>query len=236
MINRNSNRVAVQSFIPKFSDADILRVVIHSDFWRTLFLRQKEAIWMFAKAIFNIKLEMFISPIRMVLHGSHGRRTTGVFIVVMSCLMMIGFNAKTPWGIAANLFPFAAPILPFFMTPAQLTDSTFGEIRSANMMYFWMGYLVISSIHLLVIYKQKVDVIPPTKRGVSWLYLFVFKHIYIPENFVILIIEPILVVAIGYGLHAYSIDSVMGLFLIISGLCLFIQEFYDTIMRVTTKE
>jgi len=233
MSRRRKNNIHKPSFVPKFSDPDILRSIMQSSIWKSLFMGKKDALWTFLKAIYYLKTEMFISPIRSVLRHSHGRRTMGIFITLMSGLMIIGFNAKTPWGVSANIFPFLAPILPFFMDGEQMKLSAFDSIHSTNLLYFWVGYLVISTLHLWKIYRRKSQNINPSKRGFSWLHGILFKHLKVSEKVVQLIIEPALVTGLGYGLHYYGIDSALGLFLIIAGICIFFQELQDAVIGFT---
>ena len=231
MINRGRHRAEKPSFIPKFSDADLLRSVIQSKIWKALFMSKKEAVWILLKAIYYLKSEMFIAPIRAVFRHSFGYRVTGLFITLMSTLMIIGFNAKTTWGASANLFPFIAPLMPFFMDGEQMHLSAFEAVRSEYLMYFWMGYLGISIVHLCRIYRGNQQRSSAVKRGDSWLYGLVFKHMRLSETQVQLIIEPLIVIGLGYGLIEYSIDKPCGIFMVISGGCLFVQELQDAVMR-----
>lgn len=230
MINRNQGRAHQPSFVPKYSDPDIIRSVLKSDIWKYIFLRDKKAFWLLFKALVFLKMEMFISPIKAVLRYGHGKRTTGIIITLMSTLMLIAFNTNNVVGYLATFFPFITPVLPFLMTGDHIISATFFAIRSEALLIFWMAYLVISSIHLLCIYKgigttQSL----PTKRGTSILYMLLFKHFRLSENVVEHFLEPLLAVSIGYFLMSSGVDFTFGLFLIIAGSCLFIQESYDAV-------
>jgi len=232
MINRNQNRAIKPSFVPKFSDPDILKNVLNSDIWKHLFLREKKAVWIFLKAIVLLKMEMFISPVRSAFRYGHGKRIMGLFILVMSALMMIAFNTHHLAGYFATFFPLAAPVVPFFMSGEQLINAAFVDIRSVNLMYFWIGYLVVSAIHLTCIYTGFGDTHKaPFKRGTSILYVLIFKHIKVSEIVVQRFIEPTIIGGLGYWLCASGVDFTFGLLLIISALCLFIQECYDAVLQ-----
>ena len=235
MINRSQSRVHTPSFIPKFSDPDLLRVVLQSNIWKSMFMRKPEALWTLLKALFYLKSEMFIAPLRAVLRHSFGKRTTGIFITLMSTLMIIGFNANTPWGLAANIFPIIMPILPFFMEGSQITESTFGSIHSVNMVYFWIGYLVIATIHLVRINRVPEAAKSPTRRGSSWLYDLGLKKLGLSEELIQLVLEPILVLSLGWFLWHTQLDTTVGLFLLIGGGCLFFQELQDAVMRYAMR-
>ncbi len=177
-------------------------------------------------------MEMFISPLKAVLRYAHGKRTTGIIITLMSVLMMIAFNTNNIIGYLATFFPLAAPIMPFLMTGDQIINATFFAIRSEPLLIFWMAYLVISTIHLLCIYKGVGTThLAATKRGTSILYGLLFKHFKLSEYTVEQFIEPLLAISIGYFLISSGVDFTFGLFLIIAGTCLFIQESYDAVSK-----
>jgi hypothetical protein len=232
MINRNDDRVAKPSFVPKFSDPDIIRAVLNSEIWKHLFLGEKKAAWLFFKAIVLFKMELFISPLRSVLRYGHGRRTTGIIITLMSALMMIAFNTNYVVGYLATFFPLAAPVIPFFMTSDQILAATIADIRSQYLLFFGIVYLVISIIHLVFIYKGGGTTHSiPTRRGTSLLYALLFNHLKLPEYIVQCFIEPILAISIGYVLLSSGTDFTCGLFLIIAGTCLGFQECFDGVSK-----
>ena len=230
MINRNTEREVRPSFIPKFSDPDIIKAVLSSDFWRHVFLGERKALWMFAKAIVLLKIEMFSSPLRMYLRYGHGRRTVGAVITLMSATMMMAFNTRHLAGALATFFPLAAPIVPFFMDGEELWYALFTGARSESLLYFWLGHLALSMIHLVRVYRRSGQAISPTGRGSSILY-HVFKHMGISEHMVQLLAEPLLVGLAGYALVRTGADFTFGLFLLIAAACLFSQEGFDAVKR-----
>ena len=235
MINRNNRRINTPSFVWKWSDEDVIRSVLKTELWRLILMGRPQAMWIMFRAVFNLKVEMFVAPQRAVLRVDHGQRTTGIFITIMSTIMMIGFNSNTIFGIIATALPLGSPILPFIMSGEQITQSTFTHIRSPALMVFWMVYLLISTVHLIRIYRRKKKKIrgqcAPMKRGNSWLYIWIFKRLNWPEHIVQRFIEPLLVFTIGYVLTASNADLAFGIFLMIGALCLFFQEVYDGVSR-----
>ncbi len=235
MINRPNKRVHRMSFVPKFSDADIVRTIIRSRIWRAFFINKRDAVWELLKGLFYFKSELFISPIKSLLRHSHGHRTMGYIIVIMAMLMMIGFNSKSIWGVLINVFPFAAPLWVGMVDESEYSILIFENIQSQNLLYFWMGTTALSLFHMIKIHLRKEAVVVPTKRGDSWLYQGLFKHMKMSEDRVQILIEPILICGIGAALIHYKVDPVFGLFLAISGVCLFLQEMQDTILRITMR-
>ena len=233
MIHRNTKRYHTMTFVPKFSDADIMRTVIRSRIWRAFFINQKDAVWEFLKGLFYFKSELFISPVRSLLRHSHGHRTMGYIITIMSMVMMAGFNSKSIWGVLINVFPFMAPLWVGMVDEDQYSTLIFENIQSQNLLYFWMGTTAVSLFHMIKIHVRKQADVSPIKRGDSWLYQGVFKHTKISEEWVQNLIEPMIICGVGAGLIYFKIDFVFGLFLVISGVCLFIQEMQDTILRTT---
>lgn len=231
MINRPEERAIKPSFIPKYSDPDILKEVLNSDFWKHLFLGEKAGVWLAFKALFFLKNEMFISPVKAVLRFDHGKRTIGVFMTVMSTFLMIAFNTTYMVGYLATFFPFAAPVVPFFMSGEDMLVATFVSVKSNALLYFWMTYLVISLIHLIRMYKGWGSPETPTTRGHSFLYKAIFRHLRLSEASTKIYIEPVLVGGIGYYLLASGTDFTFGLFLLIAAGCLFFQEIFDALMR-----
>jgi len=160
----------------------------------------------------------------------------GLFILVMSALMMIAFNTHHLAGYFATFFPLAAPVVPFFMSGEQLVNAGFVDIRSVNLMYFWIGYLVVSAFHLGCIYTSLGDTHKaPVKRGTSILYTLLFKYMGVPEYIVQRFIEPIILIGLGYWLCTSGTDFTLGLFLIIGAVCLFVQECYDAVLQFSMR-
>ena len=236
MINRNQKRKTVPSFVPKFSDPDIILGVLNSYIWKHLFLGEKRALWIFVKAIIALKVEMFISPLRAFLRYGHGKRTTDITVVVMATLMMIAFNTKALVGYLATFFPLAAPFVPFTVPADQLLILAFVDIRSPALLYFWIGYLTVSIFHLIMIYKGWGNTQFPSKRGTPILYTIIFKYLRVPEAIVQRFIEPILVSIAGYVLISTEADFTFGLFLIIAAICLFLQEIYDAVVKFSISQ
>ena len=233
MINRNYGRDIKPSFVPKFSDPDLIKGILDAEFWRLVFFRDKKVVWLLFKALVSLKLERFMAPLRAVFRYNHGRRTIGVMISLMSALMMIAFNTHYAVGYLTTFFPFMAPAVPFFMTGEEIKDATFLNIRSQFLMIFWMGYLVISSLHLGRLYKGLGNIEAPTKRGKSWLQTLIFRHFKLKETIVQRFIEPFLAGMIGYVLLSTGYDFTFGLFLMIASTCLFIQEIYEAVRQFT---
>ncbi len=236
MINRNNERITKPSFVPKFSDPDIIKAIVSPDFWRHVFLGEKKAVWLFFMALVNLKMEMFISPLRMCLRYNHGRRTIGVTITLMSMLMMMAFNTDYLIGALATFFPLVAPIVPFFMDGEELGQAVFVEIRSGYLMVFWMGHGLLSSVHLVRVYRGWGEPASPTGRGSSLLYHLVFKYLKMPEHVVQRLVEPLLVGITGYVLVSTGVDFTLGLFLIIAAACLFVQEGLDAVMKFSIAQ
>ncbi|MCB0518512.1 MAG: hypothetical protein H6577_10040 [Lewinellaceae bacterium] len=231
MINRNTERVVKPSFLPKFSDADIFKGVVNSEFWGHVFLGEKKALWIVFKGLLSLKIEMFVSPLRMTLRYNHGRRTVGIVIILLSATMMMAFNTQSFLGALSTFVPFAAPIVPFFMSWEEISSSLFTEIRSEALMVFWMAYGALSALHLMLVYLRKDGDAPPAGRGTSWLHRLVFQHFKVAETAVQRVVEPFLVGVVGYLLIGTDTDFTFGLFLIIAAACLFVQEVFDAVMQ-----
>lgn len=223
------NTVKKPSFLPKYSDADIFRNVLSSSIWKDLFLQKREAAFIFVKAMLLLKIEMFALPIRAVLHFNIGYRSTGLITTIMSTLMVCAFNTLHLVGYLATFFPFVAPIIPFLMSPSQLYQAVFIDIRSVYLLAFVAIFLIANLGHLAWIFLNKNKDVFPSSRGTSWLHLLIFDRLNVNESWVTIIVEPVLIGSIGYGI--LSIDFTFGLYLLISSICLFAQEFYDGISK-----
>lgn len=235
MINRATQQTTTQSFLPKYCDTDILKSLVNSDVWQHIFLGNKQGVWLITKGLFFLKLEMFALPIRNFLRFNHGSRTIGITIIVLSTLMMIAFNTQYMVGYVATFFPFAAPIIPFFMTSDDMIIATFFAVKSNLLLKFWIGFLIVSIIHLIRIYVGWGNFDSPTKRGRSILHTLIFRHIRISEKMVKQFIEPLLVSSIGYYCLSAGVDYTLGLFLMIAAFCLFFQENYEALLNFAMK-
>ena len=235
MINRSHNRAHIPSFIPKYSDPDILKAVVNSDIWKHLFLGEKKAVWLLFKALFFLKLEMFISPVKAVLRYNHGNRTIGVFITLMSALMMIAFNTQYIVGYFATFFPLAAPVIPFFMSDNEIFTAIFLSIKSTTLLLFWMIYVLLSGIHLIRMYRGWGNPETSFMRGHSIMHGLIFKHFRLSETLIKHYIEPLIIGGVGYYLLSMNIDFTFGLFLMIAAGCLFFQETYDAVLKFSMK-
>lgn len=236
MINCNRKRVNNPSFVPKFSDPDIIKAVVNSDFWKYLFLGDKKAFWLFFKAIVNLKTEMFISPLKTVLRYGHGRRTIGIMITLLSAFMMMAFNTESVIGALATFFPFVAPAIPFLITGEELKTALFVNIRSVALMYFWLVYLVLSIVHLVWVYQGSDETLPPSIRGIPILHVLLFRYWGISPYAVRQFVEPILAAGIGYILINTDTDFTFGLFLIIAAACLFFQELVEAVKQFSLTQ
>lgn len=230
MINRNNDiRSAKPSFVPKFSDPDILKAVLNSEFWGHIFLGEKKAAWLFFKALALLKTEMFVSPLRMYLRHGHGRRTVGVTITLLSASMMMAFNSESALGALATFVPFIAPAVPFFMSGKELWDILFVDIRSQYLMYFWTGYVIFSTVHLVRANRGRGTA--PAHRGTPFLQSLLSQK---PDGILQVLLpflEPMIAGGIGYALMASGMDTTFGLFLVIAASCLLFQEAYDAVMK-----
>lgn len=230
MINRNNGeRTAKPSFVPKFSDPDLLKAILNSDFWQHVFLGEKKAAWLFFKALALLKSEMFASPLRAYLRHGHGRRTVGAAITFLSATMMMAFNSESALGALATFLPFTAPAVPFFLSGGELWDILFVGIRSRYLMFFWMGYLLLSTVHLIRANRDRGAL--PAHRGTPLLQYLLpqgtdgFLRALVP------FLEAAITGATGYALLATGADSTFGLFLIIAASCLLFQEVFDAVMQ-----
>lgn len=229
MINRNKDRAAGTSFLPKFSDPDVFRAATSSEFWGHVFLGDRRALWLLTKALLFLKMEMFAAPLRACLRYGHGKRTTGVFITLSACAMMAAFNAEGPIGPLAAFFPVIAPLLPFIMGGAELWEVLFVDVRSRYLMYFWMAHLALSVVHLARAANRPSTA--PAHRGTSLLHVLGLKRLGIGEGSVQLCVEPALVAVLGHALMSTGTDWTFGLFLIIAASCLLLQEVFEAVMK-----
>jgi|GEM_PF-4571493 len=231
MIYRLNENASKPSFIPKFSDPDLIKAVINPAFWSQVFLGNQKAIWDLFKGLLLLKIEMFASPLRACLRYGHGRRTVGIGITFLTVTMLMAFNTEHLVGALATFFPLVAPIAPFFMSESEISDALFVDTRSEGLMYFWMAYLSLATAHLIGVYRRKGGAVPTGGRGTSILHTLVFRHIKVSEAVVQRLVEPILVGLTGHTLMHSGMDETFGLFLMIAAACLFAQEGYDAVMK-----
>ncbi len=229
MINHTNTRSKNPSFLPKFSDQDIIRGILNSDYWRHLFMGDAKAFWILGKAIISLKTQMFAAPTKAVLRFDFGKRTVGIIITVMTFLMMIAFNTTWLVGYLATMFPLAAPVIPLYMAGSQIHAAVFTDIRSSALLIFWIVYIILAAIHLVRVYKKWGSPHSATSRGSSVLYVLILRRAGMSERNVQLVIEPLLVALIGASLIWFEVDFTFGVFLCCSAFCLFCQEAYQSI-------
>lgn len=231
MIHRIAQQASRPHFIPKYADADIIKNVINSDYWKHLFMGDGKASWILIKAIVFFKMEMFIAPLRALLRINHGKRTIGFIIWVMSSLMMMAFNTQHLMGYLATFFPLAAPLMPVLFSAQEIYDALFVSIRSEAILCLWVAYLILAPIHMLRTYKGWGTIEGDTVHGTSLIHLLIGKPLKLSQGVSKIILEPVLIGGIGLYLMASNADFTCGLFLMISAACSAFHEARNAVMQ-----
>lgn len=229
MINRTNTQSKYPGFLPKYSDQDIIRGLLNSEYWRLLFLGDPKSLWVLGKAILGLKTQMFAAPIKAILRFDFGKRTLGIISILLTVLMMIAFNTTWLVGYVATLMPLVSPVIPLYMDGDQIYMAVFVDIRSSALLYFWMVYIVLAVVHLIRIYKGWGKPHSSSSRGRSVLHVLILGRAGMSERNVQLVVEPLLIALIGAGLIWLEADVTFGIFLCLSAFCLFCQEAYQAI-------
>ena len=231
MLHPKSNQAAKLRLVPYFGDLAMLLQFGRSKIWRQFYQGEKKPYWAIFIWLINVKIEMMALPSRAILRYNHGRHSTGVITGVWTFTLMMAFNAE--YGIAwlASFVPFVAPVLAFFLTPTEFVNHLTVDIRSPFLMGFLMVFTVAHLIHVIRIYAKIGNTDDHAKRGSSWLSLLLPKSSKLSEYYIQWLLEPLLVVALGYLAWVVREDMAFLAFMALSAFCMWLQETADGTYR-----
>ncbi len=229
--------------VPRYGDTLFLLGFLHWKGWPHLgywISRRRSNLSMFWWFIFSTMImfgtELFANSLRTFFRTSPGRNANGLIITLFSAFLIFAFNhAELPRVFAAQ----AATLGPCVILIAgywKEWDEIFTYIwnpESMSLLIFLYAYLLIGLVKVYGFYFMNWNnTHNKFKKGDSIFYRFLRKRVpYFKEDFYTIIYEPLIAIMAGWLVMTYAGDSVFGIFLITAGICLFIQEFIDGLVR-----
>ncbi len=226
MESKKSNHNFKLRLVKKYGDAAILLGFYTTDWWKTLITKPPLAFWQMFRGYIRFLTAIFANAIGALFRYKHGYQTTGLTLPFCTIVLLVLFNSNM---VVFGLKPIMLPVAPFIYLFADMQDKwdwIIDDIHSVPMAVFTVLYTMISLIHTAMIYIGWGNP-DTTKRGNSWLYEFVLKKSGLfTEAFTQAIIEPVLIVLIGWLFWALG-DPVFAVFLWIGAACVFTQDGLD---------
>lgn len=212
--------------IKRYGDSEILLGFYTTTWWTDLIKEGgKIAFWKLFVSSLKFVLALFSDAVGSIFRYKHGIMSKGWILTFYTAVLIILFNSTACYHIFK---PFIFWFTPFFCFAGvdKVIIWTLDEVHSYNLLAFGFLYLMLSAVHVVVTYVGKGNK-EASKRGESWLYQFLFRYAgFIPESVIQIVIEPALTFLMGWHFW-HSGDAVFGVFLYVSAVCLFTQDYLD---------
>lgn len=224
-----------------FGDGELLLRFSKSKFWTKLVTKGGKPHLVIINEMWYMMIGMLAYNASVFFRYRYGSRTTGVVMTLSTGLQMIAVNSDYLYLIAKPFYPFFAPVLFFFKDKEYWQMLVFDRIHSQAMMYYILGFAILSFFHTASIYLGFGDKTDPTKRGKSLLHEYVFKYSTVMNEYIIqAAIEPLIVGGVACLFWFYLGDKIFGLYLGMSGTAMLAQEVmdrtYQTRMRMSVNQ
>lgn len=219
-----------------YGDTDLLVSVFSSKFWGLLISDKPIGIPL-TKLILTFGVEMYSYSVRVFLRVNPGKRSGGWLLFLLTAGMMLSFNhVSIPWSIAPALtilYPFYFTLLFLFNDwPQGWPQDWFISIKSIPMQIFTILFCLRASIQIAgVLFFSMVNPHNDISRGDSLIYKVLPDKSKVEEEFVKVYVEPTLVFILGLILFKTVGELVLGKFLMIAAISLFIQEQYENAIK-----
>ena len=227
MITEQSNHNIKPRKTVKISDAAIIWGAYTTLFWKTLLYKSwSETFLLFIRQYlrFNkaILASLFWSPFRF----KAGSQTIGLISMIFAASFLLSYNSVHVPILLKPLATFCVPFSPFFKTQEELYQLLFVDIHSQFLLIYTGMFIVSACIHLIMIWLGKSN--PSlTKRGNSWLVLGLSRLMPVNEFVICALVEPLIVVGIGFAAWKYAGDVHFLVFMILIALAETAQQLLD---------
>ena len=216
----------------KIGDLAVIYSLIYSPAYKYLFTKQWPKIidlcvvyyFRFSRALYAF---IYWSPIRYKI----GSQTVGVFALLLGAAnCMIGYNSQEVHNIFKPFSLFITPFLLFGRPKEAWLDFICVNIESKFLLFYSGGVLLSGFVHLMMIWMGKGNK-SMSKRGNSYLVLFLSKRIKVNEYFICGVLEPLFFIGIALLLWFEFDDRHGAIFLGVATLSETIQQLLDQVNK-----
>lgn len=200
--------------VKKYGDTEIFISGYTSYIWNLILHNHKLALRLILADYLRFQMAMGAWIENAFFRFGHGSSTTGLILSFCSFFWLLVFNSNNVWIIFKPVMTFIAPTVPLWSEADTLYRLVFVEIHSKSILIFSFVFLVVSLVHVGMIWGRKGEghsyrtsifdvggARSATKRGQSWILVgltLLLKGRRVNEYMVCGIIEPAIASAVGY--------------------------------------
>lgn len=201
------------------SDVALINSSRSSKFWKNLFFKPKEALWMLLIQVIQSHVSLLAYGRNSVLKTMHGALSGGGIVQGIAILSWgIAYNSDMVWKLFSSFTGwFILPVYVWLQTPAELFDLVWVSIESKAMAIYLLLLTISIILNVGRSWTGNSNKSSVTSRGVSYSYLIVKRltgpRYSVPE-FVINLMETLIIIGIGVYLFIMDIDPYFGFWLV----------------------
>ncbi|MBI1183599.1 hypothetical protein GC194_04975 [bacterium] len=216
--------------VKKYGDLALFKSLYEGHFLKQLLGKRPEALGTLILNTLHFSIASLAFGQNALFRRSFGLHTTG-FMLSLSYLsfILIWNSAHVPFIFKPFFLP-VVPLLPIFRSWSDIYRLIAIDKNSEYVMLYTLIFLIMATIHVCAIYFFGGNP-SATKRGESWLYTMLSKHILISEYLVCGIIEPSISVLLGLIFWKVVHDPYFSLLLWLGASSVFIQQLADQAER-----
>ncbi len=220
--------------VKKYGDLAIWWGFYNSKIWGMFLYQSHKVFPEILKTYIRFNAAMLAYSVNAIFRFRFGYQSTGGLMSLSTLSMLIGFNSNHIWTAFKPFMVFVNPVIPFFTSKEELFRLVFIDIHSKTLLYFTIGFAVLTLIHTGMIYLKKGNK-DATKRGESWLFFLLSKVLLVNEIFICMIIEPAIIIFTGIAFWKWGHDIWAGVYFCLAGLSVFGQQMLDEAQRAHNR-
>lgn len=215
----------------KMGDPEIIYSLVYSPAYKYLFTKNwPKAIGISLLYYFKFSRAILALAYWSVIRCKAGSRTLGAIALIALLSCQCGYNSTHLSDVQKPFSLFITPFLLFNMPKEDWYDFLCVDIESKFLLFQSILTLLSGTVHLVMIWIGKRNK-SMSKRGNSYLVLFLSKHVKVNEYFICGILEPLLFTGVVLLLWNEFQDTYGAIFLGITTFSEAVQQLLDYINK-----
>lgn len=198
--------------VKKFGDSSFFKALYDAEFLKLLWGKKPGTQGFLLFNIIQLVIAALAYSQNAIYRRKFGFQTTGMALSFIALSVSLVWNSALVHGFFKPLIVPATPFFLIFKDWETLWCYLTVEITSLSLLIYSAGLLVLSLVHVVMIYFKKGNE-SPTKRGESWIYSLVSKRFKINEYLICGIVEPGISILIGLWYWSYTLDHSFAIYL-----------------------